>query len=137
MSDDGGPDERLHDAARAGNLNEVRRLIDEGCDVSGIDADLHQTPLHYAAEGEHLDVARILLERGADVDAHHVESIGETPLGLVAATCSVEMAELLVQHGADPTLPGWMQQTALSRAERRKKPEGRKVFELLKRAAQK
>ena len=68
---------------------------------------------------------------GADVNAHDKEKIGETPLGLVAANCSYKMAELFIAAGADPTIPGWMKITALDRAAKRKKEEGKKVYSLL------
>ena len=45
------------------------------------------------------------------------------------------MAELLVNAGANPTIPGWMQLTALDRARDRKKDEGKRVYELLVKAA--
>jgi hypothetical protein len=41
------------------------------------------------------------------------------------------MAAILVEAGADPTIPGWMQSTALDRARDRKKEEGRRVYDLL------
>ena len=44
---------------------------------------------------------------------------------------SDEMAAILVEAGADPTIPGWMQSTALDRARDRKKEEGRRVYDLL------
>ena len=89
------------------------------------------TPLHYAVMGGRLEVVRYLLSVGADVNVHEEGKIGETPLGCVAANCSYEMAELLVKVGANPTIPGWMQLTALDRARDRKKEEGRRVYALL------
>jgi ankyrin repeat protein len=87
--------------------------------------------LHYAARGEHLDLVQLLLGSGARVDAHHAPTIGNTPLGDVAATCSLAMARLLVEAGADPTIPGWMQLTALDKAAGRQRGDGPKVYELL------
>ena len=127
--------EKLHIAAQEGDLAAVETLIKEGYDVNLFDSDLSRTPLHYAAIEEHIDIVRFLIAAGANVNAHDLESIGETPLGAVAATCSVELAEVLVDAGADPTIPGWMQLTALHRAAARKKPEGRRVHELLNLAA--
>ena len=121
-------------AAQDGDLDEVRRLVAEGEDVNGFD-DLGKTPLHYAVEREHLDVARHLLEHGADVNARHEQSLGNTPLGEVAATCSYVIAKMLVDAGADPTIPGWMQLTALDRARKRKRGDGPDVYELLVKAA--
>jgi len=63
------------------------------------------------------------------------QQIGETPLGQVAASCTYEMAEFLVNNGANPCIPGWMQITALARAKERKKEEGKKVYSLLLKTA--
>jgi ankyrin repeat protein len=81
--------------------------------------------------------ATLLLAHGADVNAHNEDDIGETPLGLVAASCSYEMAKILIDGGADPRIPGWMGNTALTRASERKRPEGRLVHELLEHASRK
>ena len=41
------------------------------------------------------------------------------------------MAQLLVDSGADPTIPGWMQLSALDKAHGRKRGDGPTVYELL------
>ena len=128
--------ERLHDAARAGDVEECRRLLDEGYQPGEFD-DLGYTPLHYAARGQHLEVMKLLIDSGADVNANEERVIGNTPLGDVAGNCSFAVAELLIEAGADPTIPGWMQLTALHKASERKRPEGLRVHQLLKQAARK
>ena len=127
--------EQLHFAASDGDLEKVKELIENGYDVNAFDADLSLTPLHYAVRGEFFKVSKYLLANGANINAHEEDKIGETPLGDVAATCSYEMAELLVSAGANPTIPGGMQITALYRAENRKKEEAKKVYELLAKIA--
>lgn len=125
---------QLHFAAQDGDLEKVRALIASGADLNTFD-ELGMTPLHYAAKEEHLEVARFLLQHGASVNARSEPTIGNTPLGEIAATCSLRMARLLVEAGADPTIPGWMQITALHRAGNRKRGEGPQVHELLLKAA--
>jgi ankyrin repeat protein len=120
----------LHLAAQDGDVEGVKTLIAEGADVNSFD-DLAMTPLHWAARGEHIEVMKVLIEAGADVNAHDESRIGNTPLCEVAGNCSLEVARLLVESGADPTIPGWMQTTALDRSSERKRPEGRRVHELL------
>tara|TARA_Y100001933_G_scaffold253159_1_gene293083 strand:+ start:2646 stop:3110 length:465 start_codon:yes stop_codon:yes gene_type:complete len=126
--------ERLHRAAGDGDLEAVGRLLDEGRDPNAFDS-LSYTPLHHAAEHGHVEIMRMLLARGADPNARDVARIGDTALASVAATCSLEVARILVEAGADPTVPGWMNTTALDRAARRKRPEGVAVHACLQQAA--
>src|SRR5262245_13778568 len=122
--------ERLHCAAQDGDLETVRALVASGADVNAFD-DLGMTPLHYAAKNEQLSIAQFLLQHGAHVNAHHEPTVGNTPLREIAGNCSLHMAQLLVEAGADPTIPGWMQITALHSASQRKRGDGPKVYELL------
>jgi ankyrin repeat protein len=126
--------ERLHRAAGAGDLNLVKSLVAEGCDLNAFD-DIGWTPLHHAAREEHLHVAAFLLESGAQVDARREALIGDTPLGTVAGECSLDMARLLVAAGADPTICGWMGLNALHRAKARRRGDGPLVHALLAEAA--
>jgi len=121
---------QLHFAAQDGNLERVKKLIADGYPLNVFD-DIDKTPLHYAAEKEHFDVAEYLIKSGADVNAHNRDRAGDTPLGAIAGNCSYNMAKLLVDAGADPSIPGWMHLTALNKAQERKKEEGKRVFSLL------
>ncbi len=129
--DDWYEKDQLHFAAGDGDLPRVRELVVQGHEINAFDQDISFTPLHYAVRGGHIEVAQYLLSVGADVNAHEESKIGETPLGAAAADCSSKIAELLVNAGADPTIPGWMQRTALDRTRSRKKDEGKRVYELL------
>ena len=117
-----------------GDAAAVSALLDAGADPNTFD-DLGKTPLHYAAERAHVGVMRSLLERGAQVDAHDEATAGNTPLGEVAGNCSLAVARVLVDAGADPTVPGWMQLTALDRSRDRQRGDGPSVHSLLQRAA--
>jgi ankyrin repeat protein len=123
--------DQLHFAAADGDLDKVKEFFQKGFDLNAFDENLSFTPLHYAVKGKHIEVAKYLISVGADVNAHQLEKIGETPLGEVAANCTYEIAELLVKAGANPTIPGWMKITALDRAAKRKKEEGKQVYNLL------
>ena len=122
--------ERLHRAASAGDIEQMRQLLHDGLPINAFDG-LDRTPLHCAAIGGHIEAVQFLINAGADVNAHHEERIGETPLGEVAANCTFEMAKVLIDAGADPTIQGWMTNTALDRSAARKKPEGKRVHKLL------
>lgn len=84
-----------------GNLNLVKELIRR-------DADVNRegwTPLHYAASADTpqtLDIARLLLEESAYIDA--ASPNGTTPLMLAAQYSSEAVVKLLLQEGADVTL---------------------------------
>ena len=68
----------LIDAAKEGNLEKVRRLIQNGANVHERDSELQATPLHWASYNGHLDVAQFLIQNGADVKARKKNQ--ETPL---------------------------------------------------------
>jgi hypothetical protein len=61
--------------------------------------------------------------------------IGNTPLRDVADACSLAVATFLVDSGADPRIPGWMQLTALHKTKERKDQDGQRVYALLKSVA--
>jgi ankyrin repeat protein len=142
MADDEVPDVlgvefdegELHFAAQEGDITRVRELLAAGQSPNAFD-EIAKTPLHYAAESGHIDIMRVLLEGGADVNANDEARIGNTPLRDVADECSLAVAKCLVDAGADPRIPGWMQLTALDKAEERKDEEGQPVYALLKSVA--
>jgi len=122
-------------AVHRGDEALVRQLLAAGASIDRFD-DLGYTPLHHAAKHGYLKVMELLLAAGADVDARAPDDriIGETPLGEVAGDCTYEVAKILIDAGADPLIPGFMQVNALDKAQRRKRPEGLRVIELLERA---
>jgi len=122
--------EQLHRAAQSGNSMEVERLLIEGFNINLFD-DVSRTPLHYAVEEQHCAVAALLMERGADVNAHDEEKIGETALSFAVQKDSVEMVKFLLMHGANPHIIGWMGATAWSRVQGRTDDVGKKIFAIL------
>jgi ankyrin repeat protein len=126
----------LHSAAQSGDLLRVQELLADGHSPNCFD-ECAKTALHYAAEGEYVDVMRALLEAGADVNAHDADRIGNTPLREVAENCSLAVAQLPIDFGADPRIPGWMQLTATHKAAARSRGDGPKVAALLAETAKK
>jgi uncharacterized protein len=60
------------------------------------------TPLHYAATRGHHDMIRLLLDNDAYIDSE--SSTGITPLMLAARYAQPLASKLLLEEGADPTL---------------------------------
>ena len=92
----------MHAAARGGNLEVVRELLQHGASVNATTATGH-TPLLIACAGSHTEIARSLLEHRADVNA---SAATVTPVFqvLVDATDNVELMSILLDHGADLNL---------------------------------
>lgn len=88
----------LHDAARAGDVEQVKALLDDGAgpDPQGENGE---TPLTLAILAGHGDVALILLEAGASVDARNRG--GFTPLHAAAYAGAPALASALLERGAD------------------------------------
>jgi uncharacterized protein len=78
----------------------VRMLIEAGAEPNARDPDKpsSETPLHWAASSDDVDVARALIDGGADVEAPN-GSIG-TPLDNAIGYGCWHVARLLVQRGA-------------------------------------
>jgi ankyrin repeat protein len=55
----------LHEAARKGDVQEAKRLLDAGADLSARDEHLRSTPLAWAAKFGQLEMVKFLLEQGA------------------------------------------------------------------------
>jgi hypothetical protein len=70
--------------------------------------------LHLAAKGNHLNIARFLIENGADINARN--SYHATPLYLALKRKKADVAEHLIQQGADSNKRCFGQRTPLHMA---------------------
>ncbi|MGW7270493.1 ankyrin repeat domain-containing protein [Streptomyces sp. NPDC054864] len=91
-------DQRLLDAARAGNADAVRAALEAGARVEARDTEL-RTPLLIAVTGDHVEAARALVAAGADVDAQ--DHRAESPWLATGVTGSVAMLHVLLPAGPD------------------------------------
>lgn len=87
----------LHQAARDGDIANVKLLISNGANVNEIVDGF--TPLHSAADYGHKDVVEILLLNSAYVNAKG--NAGWTPLHLAASSGKQDIVTLLIEKGAD------------------------------------
>jgi ankyrin repeat protein/beta-lactamase regulating signal transducer with metallopeptidase domain len=88
----------LHQAARDGDLEQVKSLISRGADVNTMDDRLVGTPLHLAAYYAHHDVVEFLISKGADINARN--KWNRTAIDEAVDQGHDEIAELLRTHGA-------------------------------------
>jgi ankyrin repeat protein len=96
--------EQLQDAARKGDAATVRKLIDEGVDVN-TKYRYNATAIFYACDHGHVEVVKVLLEKGADLTVKDT-FYGFTPLMLATSPAQkkkpehTEIARLLIAKGA-------------------------------------
>lgn len=96
--------EQLQDAARKGDATTVKKLLEEGVDVN-TKFRYNATALFYACDHGHLDVVKVLLDKGADMSLKDT-FYGFTPLMLAISPAQTkkpshsEIAKLLIMKGA-------------------------------------
>ena len=96
--------EQLQDAARKGDAAAVTKLLDDGVDVN-TKFRYNATALFYACDHGHLDVVKVLLDKGADLTIKDT-FYGFTPLMLAVSPAQkkrpehTEIAKLLIAKGA-------------------------------------
>eukprot|EP00210_Caulerpa_lentillifera_P001155 g1112.t1 len=92
-------DEALLTAARDGNFNDVRRLINnEDVDINTVDKT-GNSALHLSVLNGHSNITTFLLEKGAEVNLRN--ALGETALLLAARSGDNQTVSILLRFGAD------------------------------------
>jgi ankyrin repeat protein len=92
----------IHDAIENGELARVEQLLES--DPSLLNApngnnEWQELPIHTAARHGQIQIARLLLARGADIEAGDTDE--STPLHVAAVSRQPDMAAFLLLHGAD------------------------------------
>jgi uncharacterized protein len=99
------PASALWSASYAGDHAAVCRLISEGVDVNLWD-EHGRSALAFACLAGHLTIVRTLVDSGAWVEPFEEDSVYLTPLMCAAERGHIEVAEYLLDRGADPTRHG-------------------------------
>lgn len=108
----------LHYAARS-SLKCTKLLLKAGADAQAPTLNL-LTPLHFTLQtstitaDQAIQLSEAFIQAGADVNA--TESNGQTPIMKTAHTGYAEVAELLLNRGADPAVCDKLGENILSRA---------------------
>ena len=87
----------LHNAVSAGNLAEVRRLVNSRANVNARNND-HLTPLMIAAYRGHANVIRYLLNKGANARARQNQNHPRTALIYAVEKGNVNSVRALIRH---------------------------------------
>ena len=91
-------------AAFFGQPAAVKALIAAGADVNAAATNgLKVQALHAAVAGRNLEIVKAVLDAGADPNAQ--QQAGFRPMHEAGTNANRALAELLLKHGADPSLP--------------------------------
>ncbi len=85
-------------AALRDNIECLKMLMEQGCDINAKDLEDEQNAIVYADDA---DVVRFLLESGVALESR--DDIGQTPLAIAARIGDGEKIKILLEVGADRT----------------------------------
>jgi cytochrome c len=89
----------IHDAAMKGDVAGITAALDAGAGVD--ESDGKATPLYLAVRGGHFAAAKLLIERGADVNAAPTPLLGPALMPALAKR-RIDLINLLLDGGANP-----------------------------------
>ena len=95
-----GAELSIHVAAYLGDIDKVKSLIETGTSVNGEPRRGGRTPLYWAVKNKHKDVAKLLIDKGANVSS----------INLLYYACWYgyrDFVELFMQKGADANSKNW------------------------------
>lgn len=119
---DGRGDESLHEAALNGKLEKAKALIKANPELVNSQASYGQvTPLHLAAEYGHKDIAQLLLDNKADIEAKAYGNL--TPLDDAILGGHKDLVELLIANHADVNVKNNWGETPLHMAAENERPD--------------
>lgn len=89
----------IHDAVVQGDIANIKAILSGQPDLVNAKDEKGSTPLHLASFKGYLEVAKFLLEKGADIEA--VNGRGFTPLQLAVYGGHRNLAEFLIEKGSN------------------------------------
>lgn len=119
--------EAIHKAANTGDIDLVKKILSTEINVDERDS-FGGTALHAAMFQEKLEIVKLLIDYGFDVNAQGTSN-GYTPLHDAVWADNLEAAELLIEKGADISIKAKDGKTALDKAKEATKTDFVKLFE--------
>jgi len=104
-------DKSLRTATKEGDLAAVKNAIANGADVNSKSYWEEWTALHYASNLGYIEIAKELIQAGADVNV--ITSYKATPLHLASRSSFTEIARGLIEAGADVNVTDTYQQNPI------------------------
>jgi ankyrin repeat protein len=105
----------LHLAAFFGHTAAAAALLAKGAEVKARSTNpMQNTPLHAAAAGRQMDLVKLLIDHGADVNAR--QHGGWTALHAAAQSGDAALVQMLLENGADVSARADNNQSALDLA---------------------
>lgn len=105
----------LHFHCRQQNKDIVKYLLSKGANPNQLSNEqFHKLPLAIAASRDNADIAKVLLDAGAEVDKR--DNFNKTPLMWASASNAREVARVLIKNGADVNATDNQGQTAIQHA---------------------
>lgn len=95
----------LFQAAAAGDLSRLQQLLADQPQTANTFSDDGFTPLHLACAANHPEAVRLLIEKGADINAPARNEHQERPLHRAVASGNPDLVLLLLEKGADINAP--------------------------------
>ena len=113
--------DEIHDAVTDNNPARVASLLDSDPSLLELRDEQEMTPLNLAALNGNTEVARMLIERGADILAGDADN--SQPIHCAAIAGNVQIIDMLLRKGADINAPDNNGATALTFAAARTQTE--------------
>ena len=102
----------LHEAIGRNNIEAVNLLLEQGVDVNTIN-NIKQTPLLIATMLNNTELAKLLLEKGANKTINFTDSFCLSPILFATSHNNKELLQCLIDNGADVNIHGPFYQTPL------------------------